>query len=272
MRAPDTRRYLATKTAAPVMRHRLGDIAIDTINYGEPQTIGDAIVSFHPAGHVPGSAQIRVEVGGEVWVASGDYKTENDGLSEPFEPVRCHSFITESTFGLPVFRWDTQAQVAQELNDWWAACAAQGETALLGAYALGKAQRLMRMLNPDIGPILTHGAVEATNAVLRAQGIDLPATAPVTSDTKIKDHPAHCAGPAFGLGQRMGAQTGAARDRFCQRLDAAARHPAPPRGRSGLCRLRSRRLGGIEQRDTGHRCRKYLCHTWLHRYLHAAPE
>ncbi|WP_433988864.1 hypothetical protein SuNHUV7_26690 (plasmid) [Pseudoseohaeicola sp. NH-UV-7] len=182
-------RYLATRTAAPVMRHRLGNISIETTGYGRQLSIGDAIVSFHPAGHVPGSAQIRVEVGGEIWVASGDYKTEEDGLSDPFEPVRCHSFITESTFGLPAFRWDTQEQVAQDLNAWWASCAAQGKTALLGAYALGKAQRLMRMLDHNIGPILTHGAVEATNTVLRAEGIDLPATVLVTGDTNIKDHP-----------------------------------------------------------------------------------
>ena len=95
--------YLATATAAPVMRHRLGSITLDTIRFGETRQIGGALVSFHPAGHVPGSAQIRVEVAGEVWVASGDYKVEDDGLSEPFEPVKCHAFITESTFGLPVF-------------------------------------------------------------------------------------------------------------------------------------------------------------------------
>ena len=96
--------YLATHAALPVMRHRLGEIAIEGIAYGETRQIGGATVSFHPAGHVPGSAQIRVEVGGEVWVASGDYKVIDDGMSEAFEPVRCHHFITESTFGLPVFR------------------------------------------------------------------------------------------------------------------------------------------------------------------------
>jgi putative mRNA 3-end processing factor len=94
------------------MRHRLGQIRLETIRYGEVRRIGDAIVSFHPAGHVPGSAQIRVEVAGEVWVVSGDYKVEDDGLSEPFEPVRCHTFISECTFGLPVFRWAPQAEIA----------------------------------------------------------------------------------------------------------------------------------------------------------------
>ncbi|WP_299967050.1 ligase-associated DNA damage response exonuclease [uncultured Roseobacter sp.] len=178
--------YLATHAALPVMRHRLGEIDAQGIGYGETVQIGGANVSFHPAGHVPGSAQIRVEVAGEIWVASGDYKVENDGLSEPFEPQRCHHFITESTFGLPVFRWQPQARITTELNAWWARCADAGKTAFLGAYALGKAQRLMRMLDPEIGPILTHGAVEGTNAVLRAQGIDLPETQQVTGEMDVK--------------------------------------------------------------------------------------
>ncbi|MGR3467563.1 MAG: ligase-associated DNA damage response exonuclease [Shimia sp.] len=186
---PGHRSYLATEAAAPVLRHRLGDIALDTIRYGEVRRIGGASVSYHPAGHVPGSAQIRVEVGGEVWVASGDYKTVDDGLSEPFEPVRCHAFISECTFGLPVFTWDTPEAVAAQVNAWWAACAADGRPAMLGAYALGKAQRILAALDPTIGPILTHGAVENTNEVLRAQGYALPATIRVTAETKGKDHP-----------------------------------------------------------------------------------
>jgi len=182
-------RYLATHEALPVMRHRLGDIVAEGIGYGEQRRIGGATVSFHPAGHVPGSAQIRVEVRGEVWVASGDYKVIDDGLSTPFEPVRCHHFITESTFGLPVFRWEPQGTVAAQINDWWRACAAQGKTAMLGAYSLGKAQRLMAMLDPAIGPILCHAAVENTNAVMRAQGITLPDTVLANKDVSAKTHP-----------------------------------------------------------------------------------
>jgi putative mRNA 3-end processing factor len=181
--------YLATDAALPVMRHRLGDISAQGVRYGEVLQLGDARVSFHPAGHVPGSAQIRVEVRGEVFVASGDYKVVDDGLSEPFEPVKCHHFITESTFGLPIFRWADQSEVAADINAWWAACAAAGKTAFLGAYALGKAQRLLSMLDPAIGPILTHGAVEATNTVLRAQGLSLRDTLQATADVKPKDHP-----------------------------------------------------------------------------------
>lgn len=187
---PGMGHYLATRSAAPVMQYRLGEEAqIETIGYGETRRIGSATVSFHPAGHVPGSAQIRVEVKGEVWVASGDYKVVDDGLSEPFEPVPCHAFISESTFGLPVFGWTAQDVLAGQVNDWWAANAAAGRASIIGAYALGKAQRLMRTVDPAQGPILTATAVENITEVLRAQGIDLPATVRITDDVSAKTHP-----------------------------------------------------------------------------------
>lgn len=182
------KRYLATEAATPVIKHRLGDISIETISYAEPRQIGAAKVSFHPAGHVPGSAQIRIEVGGEVWVASGDYKTVDDGLSEPFEPINCHAFITESTFGLPVFKWDRQKDVIDGINAWWQSNRDAGKFSIIGAYALGKAQRILANVDTSIGPILTHGAIENTNQVLRAQGVALPPTIRVTPDTNIKDH------------------------------------------------------------------------------------
>ncbi|MCA1777387.1 MAG: ligase-associated DNA damage response exonuclease [Loktanella sp.] len=184
------KRYLATGAAAPVMRHRLGeDARIETIAFGEERRIGDATVSYHPAGHVPGSAQIRVAVKGEVWVASGDYKVVPDGLSEPFEPVRCHAFITECTFGLPVFKWTAQDVLKQQINDWWRSNKADGRFSLLGAYALGKAQRLLRSVDADIGPILTHGAIENTNDVMRGQDIALPDTIRVTGEMDVRDYP-----------------------------------------------------------------------------------
>ncbi|SDF77130.1 ligase-associated DNA damage response exonuclease [Sulfitobacter delicatus] len=207
--------YLATDAALPVMRHRLGEIDAEGIAYGEQRQIGGATVSYHPAGHVPGSAQIRVEVAGEVWVASGDYKVIDDGMSEPFEPVKCHHFITESTFGLPVFRWAPQADVAADLNAWWARCAAEGKTAFLGAYSLGKAQRLLSMLAPEVGPILTHTAVENTNAVLRGQGITLPDTTLVTPELNPKDHPgALVLAPPSALGSQWARRFGAQESAF----------------------------------------------------------
>ncbi|MCF2870045.1 ligase-associated DNA damage response exonuclease [Octadecabacter sp. G9-8] len=185
---PDMGAYMATTSAAPVMRHRLGDIRLDTVNYGDVTSINGVNVSYHPAGHVPGSAQIRVEHKGQVWVASGDYKTVDDGLSEPFEPVPCHAFITESTFGLPVFNWTPQDVLADQINAWWAENAANGVYSLLSCYALGKAQRLLRAVNPDIGTILTHGAIEATNQIMRGQGIALPDTTLVTPELDLKAH------------------------------------------------------------------------------------
>ncbi|SDY90773.1 putative mRNA 3-end processing factor [Jannaschia faecimaris] len=186
---PGHTHYLTSTAAAPVIRHRLGDIAIDTVNFGETRSINGVSVSFHPAGHVPGSAQIRVEHKGEVWVVSGDYKTTPDGLSEPFAPVRCHAFITECTFGLPVFDWKDEAALASEINAWWSANAADGRVSAIGAYSLGKAQRLLTMVDPAIGSILTHAAVENTNEVLRGQGLSLPDTVRVTPDTDAKAYP-----------------------------------------------------------------------------------
>ncbi|MEM9845556.1 MAG: ligase-associated DNA damage response exonuclease [Pseudomonadota bacterium] len=185
---PGHTHYLATESAAPVIRHRLGRISLDKIRFGETRQIGAAQVSFHPAGHVPGSAQIRVESGGEIWVVSGDYKTAPDRLSDPFEPVKCHSFVTECTFGLPVFNWISEDQAARQINEWWAGNAAAGKFSLLGAYSLGKAQRVLSLLDPDIAPILTHGAVENTNRVLREQGLDLPTTILVTPSLQAKEY------------------------------------------------------------------------------------
>lgn len=176
--------YLASHAALPVIRHRLGRIQAEGIGWGERRQIGGVTVSFHPAGHVPGSAQIRVERGGEVWVVSGDYKTEPDGLAEPWEPVPCHSFITECTFGLPVYRWRPQDQVMAEIAGWWQANAARGRVSVLHAYSFGKAQRLMAGL-AGVGPILTHPVVEDVTDILRGQGYRLPDTRRVTPDLTL---------------------------------------------------------------------------------------
>ncbi len=180
--------YLCTHSAKPVIRYRLGQtINIESIEYGQDISINGVKVSFHPAGHIIGSAQIRLEYKGEIWVVSGDYKTEDDGLSEAFEPVRCHHFITESTFGLPVYRWKPQADIFAEINSWWQKNQEQGKVSLLTGYSLGKAQRLLDGLDTSIGRIYTHGAIENTNEVIRAQGIKLPDTTRINADTKPKD-------------------------------------------------------------------------------------
>ncbi len=181
------KKYLCTRLAKPVIRYRLGPITIETVDFGEERTINGVRFSFHPAGHIIGSAQIRVEYKGEIWVASGDYKIEDDGLTTPFEPVKCHTFITESTFGLPVYEWKPQEDVMSSINHWWQTNKEAGKVSVLSSYALGKAQRVMHGLDSAIGPILTHGAVENTNAILRKQGIKLPETKRVTQGMKKKD-------------------------------------------------------------------------------------
>jgi len=169
--------YLATAVSAGVLRRRLGgDINLRLADYGEVIEHRGVRLSLHPAGHVLGSAQVRIEHRGEVWVASGDYKVDDDGISTPFESVRCHTFITESTFGLPIYRWQPQPELYQDLNTWWAANAAAGRASVVYCYAFGKAQRALKGLDPSIGPIVCHGAVEALNTVYREAGITLPAT------------------------------------------------------------------------------------------------
>ena len=159
------------------MRHRLGAINGQVLGFDAPLRVNGVTVSFHPAGHVPGSAMIRVECAGEVWVVSGDYKVAPDGLSEPWAPLPCHAFISECTFGLPVFRWESNDLAMARIRDWWQANAAQGITSIIGAYSLGKAQRLIAGLAAiGVGPILCHTAVEATNAALRRAGYTLPDT------------------------------------------------------------------------------------------------
>ena len=181
--------YLCTKNAAPVIRYRLGDISLSTVDFGEVVTVNGVRFSFHPAGHILGSAQIRIEHKGEVWVVSGDYKLEDDGLAEAFEPIRCHTFITESTFGLPIYRWEPQAQIFDDINAWWRQNKAEGKVSVLFSYALGKAQRLLMGLDSSIGTIYTHGAVENTNKVIRKQGIILPPTVRVTAEIDRKQYP-----------------------------------------------------------------------------------
>lgn len=180
--------YLAHKHAEGVLRYRLGnDISLQTLDYHETFTMNGVSISLHPAGHIIGSAQIRLSYKGEAWVVSGDYKLENDQLSTPFEPVPCHVFITESTFGMPVYRWKDQATVFQEINDWWLQNQVQGKTSVIAAYALGKAQRILQHIQHDIGPVFLHGAIANVNDALRTNGFMLykAPTLPAHIDKKL---------------------------------------------------------------------------------------
>jgi putative mRNA 3-end processing factor len=173
--------YLATAVSQGVLRARLGSITLQGLAYGEAVLLNGVRVSLHPAGHVLGSAQVRVEHQGQVWVASGDYFTsghtdDTNSTCAPFEPVRCHCFITESTFGLPIYRWRPQREVLSAINAWWQANAAEGRASLLMGYSFGKAQRLLAGLDPANGPIAVHGAVAPLNEAYREAGVPLPPT------------------------------------------------------------------------------------------------
>lgn len=193
--------YLSHELSREVLKYRLGDINLQTVAYNEIITRNGIKISFHPAGHIIGSAQIRIEFKGEVWVISGDYKIEDDGLSAPFEPVKCHSFISECTFGMPVFKWKPQKEIFDDINYWWEKNISEGRTTVIAGYSLGKAQRIMHHLNPDLGRIYTHGAIENTNEALRRNGVPLPSTTRITSETskdEIKSGIVICPPSAIG--------------------------------------------------------------------------
>jgi putative mRNA 3-end processing factor len=172
---PGCGRYLCAAPGRLVLRTRIGGgVTIDTLRYGEPLTINGVRVSLHPAGHVLGSAQVRIEHGGRTWVVTGDYKLEADPTCAAFEAVPCDVFVTESTFGLPVYRWPAPETVAADIDRWWRTNRDAGRTSVLLAYALGKAQRLAALVDPTIGPIVGHGAVMKLVEAYRASGVRLP--------------------------------------------------------------------------------------------------
>ncbi|HET6577403.1 MAG TPA: ligase-associated DNA damage response exonuclease [Gemmatimonadales bacterium] len=204
--------YLTAAPGSAVLRARLDATArIRGAAYGEAVDVGGVRVSLHPAGHILGSAQVRVEYAGEVWVVSGDYKTEPDPTCAAFEPVRCHTFVTECTFGLPVYRWPPTGSVFDEIHAWWRANQDAGKTTLLFGYALGKAQRLIAGLDPAVGPILTHGAVERMTSVYREVGVPLPPTTHVASSERAAWKRAVVVAPPSAVGsawaRRFGAQS-----------------------------------------------------------------
>lgn len=167
--------YLAARRGSAILQMRLGPQArISYVDFGQTQTIGAARLSLHPAGHMTGAAQVRIEVQGEVCVVSGDYKLQPDPTCTPFEPVRCHTFVTESTFGLPLYRWDRPEEVFAEINQWWINNQNNGSASLLLGYTIGKAQRLLSSVDSSIGPIFAHGAILNACRAYRACGVKLP--------------------------------------------------------------------------------------------------
>lgn len=168
--------YLTTPSGAHLLRARLGpNTPLQTAEFGERIDMNGVSVSLHPAGHILGSAQVRIEHGGEVWVVSGDYKIERDATCEPFAPVRCNTFLTESTFALPIYRWRPHTEVIAEIEGWWRTSRQRQQTCILFAYSLGKAQRILGSVDTSFGPILVHGALVRSIEAYRAAGVRLPA-------------------------------------------------------------------------------------------------
>lgn len=224
--------YVAAEPAAGVMRARLGPISLQTLAYGERIQHHGVTLSLHPAGHVLGSAQVRLAHQGRVWVASGDYKVAPDRTCAAFEPVRCDVFITESTFGLPIYRWAPDAQVFAEINAWWSGNAAASRASVLACYSFGKAQRILSGLDASIGPIVAHGAVQPLNEAYRAAGVVLPPTLSATDVAPADRRRALVLCPPAALGSAWARRFGEASDAFA----------------SGWMRLRgARRRGGYDR-------------------------
>ena len=166
--------YLCHEHSENILKYRIGqDISIESMPYNEKRIINGVTVSFHPAGHLIGSAQIRLEYKGEVVVFTGDYKVKNDNLTIPFEPVKCHTLITESTFGLPIYKWQSEAKLQEQLQHWIGQNQQAGKTSVLFGYSLGKAQRLLKLVE-DVDDIYVHRAIYNTNQVIEQAGIALP--------------------------------------------------------------------------------------------------
>lgn len=175
---PGSRLYVTTREGEALVRARLGpESDIRALTYGEALQCGPVRLSLHPAGHIRGSAQVRLEYRGEVWVVSGDYKLAADPSCAPFEALRCHTFVTESTFGLPVFRWPRAGEVMEDIHAWWKGNRESGKTSLLFVYPLGKAQRVLAGLDLSIGPLYAHGSVRRFTEIYRSAGVKLPVCA-----------------------------------------------------------------------------------------------
>mgnify|MGYP001158348850 FL=1 len=167
--------YLCSETCKPLLQIRIGESSkIESVPFGKKIKIGDAFVSLHPAGHILGSAQVRVEVKGQIWVVSGDYKPQADQTCEAFELVSCHGFVSECTFGLPVYRWLPEKSIHQQINDWWSENIEDGRPSLLFSYSLGKAQRVLAGLKENIGPVFIHSAVYPFLEHYEKAGVKLP--------------------------------------------------------------------------------------------------
>ena len=272
--------YLVSDPGKHLFRTRLGDTAnIETLPYGKGVDHGGVRVSLHPAGHVLGSAQIRLEHKGEVWVVTGDYKLDPDPTCVPFEPVRCHTFLTESTFALPIYRWQSGEELFGQVNSWWRANREAGKTSIVYAYSLGKAQRVMAGVDSSIGPIFTHGATEKVTKAYRESGVNLPPTTPVGEAAKTRGKDKPWAGglviaPPSADGSPWTRKFEPKSEGGGERVDGRARgppaagrwtagssSPTTPTGRGCSPRWRRAGRGGCSARTGSPRCSPATCGT-----------
>jgi len=179
-------RYILARPGASIAKLRLGgDRELAPIDYGQRIAVGSTTVSLHPAGHILGSAQVRIEYAGSVWIVSGDYKRQPDPTCAPFEQLECDTFISEATFALPVYRWQPTAQVVSEIDRWWQSNRERGLASALFCYALGKSQRVLAELRAFTNqPVYVHGAVDSVTGVYRRAGVEMVPTVPIPSDRK----------------------------------------------------------------------------------------
>ena len=180
--------YLCHTLTKPILQLRLGTGNYATIGWGQSIYRNGIKISLHPAGHIIGSSQVRLEYKGEVWVFTGDYKTENDGISGAFEPIKCNTFITESTFGLPIYKWKPQAQIYNDIQNWVTTNQADGKASVIIAYSLGKAQRVLQALAPVTDNVYGHGAIYNMQQLLQQQGYNFVQVQKVTADTNKNDY------------------------------------------------------------------------------------
>ncbi len=214
-------RYILARPGAAIARHRLGSGNMVTpVEYGASFRVGKTQVSLHPAGHILGSAQVRIEHEGRVWVVSGDYKRQADPTCMAFEQLECDVFISEATFALPVYRWAPTPQVAEEIVRWWRANRERGIASLLFCYALGKAQRVLAELKAVAGsladePVYVHGAVDSLTSLYRQSGIEMMKTLPATTEKKTDYRGALVIAPPSAAGTPWTRRFGEHSSGFC---------------------------------------------------------
>jgi len=168
--------YISTISSIPILKKRLGsEIKLVSYDYGEVFQLGEVEVSLHPAGHILGSAQVRIQHKEEVWVFTGDFKRNEDSTCEPFEVVPCDVFISEATFSLPVYKWPSFESEVEQIYEWWMKNKSEGVNSVLCCYALGKAQRLIAGLRKFTDEaIWVHGTIDEINNCYTEAGYSWP--------------------------------------------------------------------------------------------------